>query len=111
MKKTCEMMTTHIPERLCELLLLFYDQFPSGGFLHVVTDDGNWETRHIVWCLLHWKDYCDSGEELSWLIDHEFEISEMCTLLLDLSEKQRYSIWKAVEDYQNKVNYPKRIEK
>lgn len=47
MKKTCEMMTTHIPERLCELLLLFYDQFPSGGFLHVVTDDGNWEHKNF----------------------------------------------------------------
>lgn len=47
MKKTCEMMTTHIPERLCELLLLFYDQFPSGGFLHVVMDDGNWEHKNF----------------------------------------------------------------
>ena len=35
-------------ERLRELVKWFYKKFPSGGFLHIVLDDGNFETRHIV---------------------------------------------------------------
>ncbi len=68
-------------ERLRELIKWFYKRFPSGGFLHIVLDDGNFETKHIVWSLLHWKDY-SSQDEIEWMEKHESEIREMCTLLL-----------------------------
>ena len=80
-------------KRLRELVKWFYKRFPSGGFLHIVLDDGNYETRHIVWCLLHWKDYL-TNEEIEWVENNENEIREMCTLLLELKEKDRYKIWK-----------------
>ena len=80
-------------ERLRELVKWFYKKFPSGGFLHTVLDDGNFETRHIVWCLLHWKDYLDE-EEIKWVVQNEENVREMCTLLLELKEKDRYKIWR-----------------
>ena len=91
-------MSKIISDRLCKLFSDFHKRFPRGGFLHIVTDDGNWETEHIIWCLMHWKDYCD-GEELKWLEEHEREVIEMCGLILDLTEKQRFKIWGEVEKF------------
>lgn len=79
-------------KRLRELVKWFYQRFPSGGFLHIVLDDGNFETKHIVWCLLHWKDNL-LDEEIKWIESNEQKIIEMCTLLLELKEKDRYKIW------------------
>lgn len=76
-------------KRLTELLRVFLNRFPVGGFLHIVIDDYNCETWSIVWCLMHWKEFCNDNEELRWLEDHEKEIREMVTLLLDLSEEER----------------------
>lgn len=92
-------MNSVISERLCKIFLDFHKKFPSGGFLHIVTDDGNWETEHIVWSLMHWKDFCDNKEEVDWLDDHEKEIIEMCTYFLELKEKQRYKIWGDVQKF------------
>lgn len=91
-------MSKLISNRLCELFLEFHKRFPHGGFLHIVTDDGNWETEHIVWCLMHWKDYCND-EERKCLEEHEREIIEMCGLILELTERQRYKIWGEVEKF------------
>lgn len=91
-------MSKVISDRLCKLFSGFHKRFPNGGFLHVVTDDGNWETKHIIWCLMHWKDYCDN-EELKWLEEHEREIIEMCSIILELTEKQRFKIWGEVEKF------------
>lgn len=91
-------MSKAIPKRLCKLFSEFHKRFPCGGFLHIVTDDGNWETEHIVWCLMHWKDYCND-EELKCLKEHEEEIIEMCSLILELTEKQRYKIWGEVDKF------------
>lgn len=91
-------MSKAISNRLCELFLEFHEKFPSGGFLHIVTGDGNWETKHIVWCLMHWKDY-SNDEELKWLEEHEREIIEMCSLILELTENQRYKIFGEVEKF------------
>jgi hypothetical protein len=91
-------MSRVISDRLCKLFSEFHKRFPSGGFLHIVTDDGNWETEHIVWCLINWKNYCDD-EELKWIEEHEREVIEMCGLILDLTEKQRYKIWGEVEKF------------
>ena len=79
--------------RLRGLIKWFYGKFPSGGFLHIVLDDGNFETGYIVWSLLHWKDDL-SQDEIEWVENHENEIREMCTLLLELKEKDRYKIWR-----------------
>ena len=35
-----------------------------------------------------------SQEQIEWVENHENEIREMCTLLLELKEKDRYKIWK-----------------
>ena len=79
-------------KRLRELVKWFYQRFPCGGFLHIVLDDGNFETEHIVWCLLHWKDDL-LDEEIKWIESNKQKIIEMCTLLLELKEKDRYKIW------------------
>lgn len=79
-------------DRLRQLVKWFYNKFPSGGFLHIVLDDGNFETKHIVWCLLHWKDNL-SDEEIKWVEINENNIREMCTLMLELKEKDRYKIF------------------
>lgn len=80
-------------ERLKELVKWFYKKFPVGGFLHIVLDDENFKTQHIVWCLLHWKDYL-TEEEIKWVAENEDAVIEMCTLLLELKEKRRYKIWR-----------------
>ena len=28
-----------------------YKTYPTGGALHIVLDDGNTESHHIIWCL------------------------------------------------------------
>lgn len=91
-------MRKNIPERLCELLIMFYKKFPTGGFLHIVTDDGNWETKSFVWSLLNWQTYNDL-EDVKWIREHEKEVIEMCTLMLELPEKERYKIWSAVRKW------------
>ena len=93
------MTRMRIPERLCELLVDFYEVFPTGGFLHIVVDDFNWDTDSIVWCLLHWNDNCDTSDEYLWIRHHMDDIREMCTLILDIPENDREHIWRAVEEY------------
>lgn len=34
-----------------ELIKEIYKLYPSGGALHIVLDDGNFEDHHIEWCL------------------------------------------------------------
>ena len=38
-------------ERTIELIKEIYKFYPSGGALHIVLDDGNFEDHHIKWCL------------------------------------------------------------
>ncbi len=87
-----------ISDKFCKFFIEFYNRFPCGGFLHVVMDDGNWETKHIVWALMHWKEYSDE-QEIKWLEEHEKDIIEMCSFMLDLTEKQRYKIWNEVDKF------------
>lgn len=93
------MARIEIPDRLCELMIWFHEIFPAGNFLHIVTDDDNWETHHIVWCMFHWLDYTEEKASREWLIDHEKEIRELCTLILEIPEKHRCRIWGAVERF------------
>lgn len=65
--------------------------------MHVATCDGNWETKHIVMCLMHWIDYADGEEE--WLKEHERQIINMCSEMLGMEECQRFKIWDAVEEH------------
>lgn len=81
----------------------FHEKFPFGGFLHIVTDDGNWETKHIVWCLMHWKEYCEE-DEIKWLEEHEREIISMCSEMLEMTERQRFKIWGAVKEKESDTN-------
>ena len=81
----------------------FHEKFPSGNFLHIATSDGNWETKHIVWCLMHWLDYADDGEK-EWLKEHEREIINMCSEMLEMTERQRFKIWDAVEEKRSDTN-------
>lgn len=92
-------MSRYISKRFCKVFSDFHKKFPSGGFLHVVTDDGNWETEHIVWCLIHWRDFCASKEDADWLEEHEKEIIEMCCYILELKEKDRCKIWNEIEKF------------
>lgn len=80
-------------ERFNFLLKLLYDKFPCGGPFHIVTDDGNFETTFIVWCLMHYYDAdIYSVEELEWLKTHENDMSELMEMLLDLPEDDRFKI-------------------
>jgi hypothetical protein len=36
---------------LCKLIASFYESNPSGGPLHICTDDGNLEDGHIWYCV------------------------------------------------------------
>ena len=87
-------------DRFCQLFSEYHKKFPSGGFLHTVTDDGNWETKNIVWSLMHWQDY-RTDEEKEWIEKHEEEIIEMCSYMLELTEKQRFKIWDNVRRCRN----------
>ena len=51
-----------------------------GGQLHIVVDDDNVETGHIVWCLI------DSQGE------HRDELYMLATALLDLSTPERFAV-------------------
>lgn len=80
-------------KRFTELLSLLYDKFPYGGPFHIVTDDGNFETTFIVWCLMHYYDSdIYSTDELEWLKTHENDMRELMEMLLDLPEDERYNI-------------------
>ena len=92
-------MDTITPNRFYELFLEFHKRFPDGGFLHAVTDDGNWETKYIISALMHWKDYRGLSE-IKWMEEHENDLIEMCSYILNLKERKRYKIWDDVKEYE-----------
>ena len=94
------MAIVKVPARLYDLMKMFYDRFPTGGFLHLVTDDENWETDTIVWCLMSWREHVRSSDDMEWLLQHEDQVIEMCTYILDMPEKHRHFIWAALKNYE-----------
>lgn len=79
--------------RFSELLRTLYDMFPSGGPFHIVTDDKNLETTHVIWCLMHYYDHeIYSKEENEWLKAHENDMCKLMEMLLELTEDERYEI-------------------
>lgn len=69
-----------------DVLKKIYAKYPTGGPLHIVLDDGNFETSHIVWCLAHIAE--DS------LLDEDLDMFErIATDLLELPYNKRFKIW------------------
>lgn len=48
-------------QRLLVALTVLYDECPTGGALHIVTDDLNTEDGSIEWCKT-WLDESKAGE-------------------------------------------------
>lgn len=72
-----------------ELLPKIYAKYPTGGPMHVVLDDGNFETCHIIWSLVYALQK-DAPEE-DW-----YMFMDMAEYLLDMPEKKRYKLWEGV---------------
>lgn len=73
-------------EEAKELLKKIYEKYPGGGAMHIVLDDGNYETRCIVWCLVN------AVPEV--LEEDRDMFVKMSEFLLDLPERKRGCIWK-----------------
>jgi hypothetical protein len=56
--------------RLRELVKWFYEKFPSGGFLHIVLDDGNFESK--------------SKEEITDMIISDLRLKNIDKLIMNL---------------------------
>ena len=73
--------------QVVELVKNYYKTNQSGGSLHIVLDDGNTETNHVVWCLLCAHDEGDKeGEDLP-------------NVLLELSKEERDSVYEKYDEY------------
>lgn len=72
-------------EEAKELLKKIYEKYPSGGAMHVVLDDGNFETRCIVWCLVNAVPEVEEPDRSLFV--------KISGILLDMPEKQRYKVW------------------
>ena len=67
-----------------------YKKYPGGGPMHVVLDDGNYDTRCIVWCLASAVPKVPEQDKEMFV-----KVSEY---LLDLPENRRGSIWRGAEN-------------
>jgi len=65
---------------ILELAAEYYQDYCTGGALHIVLDDGNIEDEHIEWCI---KEAKIAGDK---------EAVELGEALLTLTIKQRYEI-------------------
>ena len=73
-------------ENARKLLPEIYKKYLAGGPLHVVLDDGNYETSYIVWCLVHAVKEKAADEDLEMFM-------KMAEYLLDIPESKRHKIW------------------
>lgn len=72
-----------------EALKQIHRKYPSGGPLHVVIGDGNYETGFIVWCLVNAVPKVEK---------HDRELfMKLAEYMLDLPERKRSSIWEGIE--------------
>lgn len=76
-------------EKARKLLPKIYEKYPTGGALHVVIDDGNFETHFIVWSLAHIAEENLPDEDLEMFM-------KMAEYLLDMPESKRYKLWDGV---------------
>lgn len=79
--------------RAKELIKWYLGHFPNGGFLNLVLEDGNYDTLHIVHCLLNWRYYA-KAEEQKFIEENKDKVVEMCTLILNLKDRNRWKLWK-----------------
>lgn len=81
-------------EKIAKLVIELYNICCAGGLLHMVLDDGNFETCHIEWSLEHIQD--DVGRDVT---EREKQICiELCNLMLKLTYAQRFWIWTKVRE-------------
>ena len=76
-------------EKARKLLPEIYKKYPAGGPLHIVIDDGNFETCHLVGCLVHAvkEDAAEADVDM---------FMKMAEYLLDMPESKRYKLWDGV---------------
>lgn len=66
-----------------------YERHPGGGPLHIVLDDDNVETHHIVWCLTNMAEWADEWAPRNWTAEDEQVCERIACHLLDLPEHER----------------------
>ena len=65
----------------------YYKTHSGGGNLHIVLDDGNTATRHVIFCLLRAHDEGDlKGKELA-------------IAILEMSEDERDILYSFYDEY------------
>lgn len=78
--------------RAAEAIRALYAVAPTGGFLHIVTDDGNVEAEHLNFCAEELADAPETGE------GHILARAAL-DALLPLTEDERLSaIYFAIEE-------------